>query len=120
RAQRLRTVFAQQFHHALTHVDAIATLTSPTVPHLFDLAPPSDHGAESRFGAQNRFRRIFSLVGAPAISLPCGFTGAGLPIGLQLIGRPHQDQTVLETANAYQHITDWHLRHPPVHSPEGM
>ncbi|MEU7004209.1 amidase, partial [Nonomuraea sp. NPDC046570] len=112
RAQRLRTVFAQQFHHALTHVDAIATLTSPTVPHRFDQLAPQAHGPHHKLAAHNRFTRLPNLLGAPAISLPCGFTSAGLPIGLQLIGRPHQDQTVLETANAYQHVTDWHLKSP--------
>lgn len=112
RAQRVRAVFAERFHRALAGVDVIATLTSPTVPHPFDQPAPEAHGPHRKLAAHNRFTRLPNLLGAPAISLPCGFTGAGLPIGLQLIGRPHRDQAVLETANAYQHITDWHLKSP--------
>ncbi|MEV7012105.1 amidase [Streptosporangium sp. NPDC051022] len=112
RAQRVRAVFAERFHHALAGVDVIATLTSPTVPHLFDQFAPEAHGPQRKLAAHNRFTRLPNLLGAPAISLPCGFTGAGLPIGLQLVGRPHRDQAVLEIANAYQHITDWHLKSP--------
>ena len=50
----------------------------------------------------------------PAISVPCGFSSEGLPIGLQLAGRPFDEETVLRAAHAYEQSTDWHTRRPPV------
>jgi aspartyl-tRNA(Asn)/glutamyl-tRNA(Gln) amidotransferase subunit A len=59
-----------------------------------------------------RFTRPFNLSGHPACSVPCGFTAAGLPIGMQLVGRPFDEATVLRAADAYQRLTDWHARRP--------
>ena len=56
----------------------------------------------------------FSLLGLPAISIPCGFTKAGLPIGLQLIGKPFDEANLLTVAHAYEQATDWHRRKPPL------
>jgi len=56
----------------------------------------------------------FNLTGQPALTLPCGFTNAGLPIGLQIVGRPFQDEVVLQVAYAYERATEWHKRRPPV------
>jgi len=55
-----------------------------------------------------------NLAGVPAISVPCGFTATGLPVGLQIIGRHFDEGTVLRTAHAYERSTDWHLRRPPL------
>lgn len=52
----------------------------------------------------------FDVSGLPAISVPCGFTAAGLPIGLQIVGGPFQESTVLALAHQYQQATDWHTR----------
>ena len=54
----------------------------------------------------------WSLAGLPALSVPCGFSGAGLPVGLQLAAAPLGEATVLRAGAAYQHVTDWHLREP--------
>ena len=56
----------------------------------------------------------FNLTGQPALTLPCGFTDAGLPIGLQIVGRPFQDEVVFRVAYAYERATEWHKRRPPV------
>ena len=56
--------------------------------------------------------RPFNITGQPAISIPCGFSSIGLPIGLQLVGRPFEDATVLRAAHAYEQATDWHQRRP--------
>jgi aspartyl-tRNA(Asn)/glutamyl-tRNA(Gln) amidotransferase subunit A len=53
-----------------------------------------------------------SMTGLPALSLPCGFTAAGLPIGLQLIARPLDEATMLRAAYAYEQATPWHERRP--------
>ena len=56
---------------------------------------------------------IEALAGLPAISLPCGHTAKGLPIGLQIAGRPGGDETVLKMAHAYEQNTPWHTKRPP-------
>ena len=55
-----------------------------------------------------------NLAGLPAIALPCGFSKAGLPIGLQLIGRAFEEETVLRAAHAYEQSTQWHLKRPVI------
>jgi aspartyl-tRNA(Asn)/glutamyl-tRNA(Gln) amidotransferase subunit A len=52
----------------------------------------------------------FNLAGLPAISLPCGFSAGGLPIGLQIAGKPFEESMILRIAHAYQQLTDWHHR----------
>ena len=54
----------------------------------------------------------FNIAGLPALSLPCGFTANGLPIGLQIVGRPFDEATILRAAHAYEQATDWHTRRP--------
>jgi len=56
----------------------------------------------------------FNFSGHPACAAPCGFTAGGLPIGLQIIGRPFDEATVLRAVDAYQRLTDWHTRRPTV------
>ena len=55
-----------------------------------------------------------SLAGCPALSVNCGFTEAGLPMGLQIIGRPFDDGTVLRAGHIYEQATPWHKRRPPI------
>ncbi|MGE3270486.1 MAG: amidase family protein, partial [Chloroflexota bacterium] len=57
---------------------------------------------------------LWNLAGLPAISVPCGFSADGLPIGMQVVGRPFDEPTVFKIADAYQQITDWHLQVPPI------
>jgi aspartyl-tRNA(Asn)/glutamyl-tRNA(Gln) amidotransferase subunit A len=59
-----------------------------------------------------RFTLPFNQTGYPAASVPCGFDGQGLPIGLQIAGRPWEETTVVRVAHAYQQSTDWHQRRP--------
>ncbi|MGQ9572902.1 MAG: amidase [Dehalococcoidia bacterium] len=61
-----------------------------------------------------RFNCLFNLTGQPAISVPCGFDSQGLPVGLQIVGRPFDEETVLRVAQAYEQATDWHRRRPPL------
>jgi aspartyl-tRNA(Asn)/glutamyl-tRNA(Gln) amidotransferase subunit A len=55
----------------------------------------------------------FNFTGFPAISIPCGFSKAGLPIGMQLVGRPFTESVLLRVAQQYQQESDWHQRLPP-------
>jgi aspartyl-tRNA(Asn)/glutamyl-tRNA(Gln) amidotransferase subunit A len=61
-----------------------------------------------------------NLTGQPSVSVPCGFTGTGLPIGMQLIGRPFEDYAVLRMAHTYEVATEWHLKRPPVAAARGQ
>lgn len=97
-------------------VDLLATPTIRTcLPTLaetdIDHGPP---GTEQKFNAVSINCRPFNYLGLPAVSLNCGFDPAGLPIGLQLAGRPFAEARVLKAADAYQRDTDWHKRRPPV------
>lgn len=97
-------------------VDLLATPTIPTcLPTLaatdIDHGPP---GSEQRFMAVSINTRPFNYLGLPAASAPCGFDPNGLPIGLQIAGRPFAEARVLKAVDAYQRDTDWHRRRPPV------
>jgi aspartyl-tRNA(Asn)/glutamyl-tRNA(Gln) amidotransferase subunit A len=102
-----------EFDDALQEVDAIV---APTVP-----VPAPPIGAEQveidgeRIGVRTALvgmNRPANFTGHPAISVPCGFTGEGLPIGLQLIGRSFDESTLLRIAFAYEQTHDWHVHHP--------
>ena len=113
RAQALRARVRQEVDAALARRDV---LLAPATP----IAAPALGQQEARLGdgpsdvrsALIRFTRPFNFSGHPAISLPCGFTPAGLPVGLQLVGRLFDEATVLRAADAYQLLTDWHTRRP--------
>jgi aspartyl-tRNA(Asn)/glutamyl-tRNA(Gln) amidotransferase subunit A len=97
-------------------VDVLLTPTIRTnLPTLeatdIDHGPP---GTEHRFMAVSANTRPFNYLGLPAVSLPCGFDANGLPIGLQIAGRPFAEARILRAADAYQRDTDWHRRRPPV------
>jgi aspartyl-tRNA(Asn)/glutamyl-tRNA(Gln) amidotransferase subunit A len=82
------------------------------------LITPTAPGAAFEFGERRlvylRNTAPWNLLGLPAVSIPCGFTAGGLPVGLQITGAAGRDYTVLALAQAYQKVTDWHRRHPPV------
>ena len=65
------------------------------------------------------FTAQWSLAGLPSCAVPCGFSAAGLPLSLQVVGRPFAESTVLRVADAYQRRTDWHRRVPECASPPG-
>ncbi len=56
--------------------------------------------------------KLFSLTGQPAVVTPCGFSSEGLPMGVQIAGRPFEDDFLLHVARTYERLTDWHLRNP--------
>ena len=79
-----------------------------------DHGPP---GTETKFLAVSANTRPFNYLGLPAVSVPCGFDPNGLPIGLQIAGRPFAEARMLKVADAYQRDTDFHARRPPVLEP---
>ena len=93
-------------------VDLVVTATMPVPPLTISelLADPDHLRAKEVLSSPNT--RPFNLLGLPAVSIPCGFTGKGLPIGMQIIGRRDDEATVLRLARAYEQATDWHNRRP--------
>ncbi len=112
KAQKLRTMFRNQVHEALERYDVLVTPTSSVAaqPIVEDPVRTSKEDAAPLNYLQTR---TFNMASAPAVSINCGFSNEGLPIGLQIGGRPGADQTVLNVAYAYEQATDWHNRRPP-------
>ncbi len=110
KASQVRTLIKRDFEEAFKVCDLILTPTSPTA--AFRL------GERMKDPLTMYLSDIFTiscnLAGIPGISLPCGFTSGGLPIGLQLLSRPLEEQTLLRAAYTYEQSTDWHKRRPDV------
>jgi aspartyl-tRNA(Asn)/glutamyl-tRNA(Gln) amidotransferase subunit A len=108
RAQKVRTLIRRDFLEAYKEVDAIVTPTSPT--------PAFKKGEKAADPLAMYLNDIYTigvnLAGLPGISLPCGFTRKGLPIGLQVIGQPFRETELLAIAASYEGRTDWHSRRP--------
>ena len=108
RAQKVRTLIRRDFTEAFSRVDAILTPTSPT--------PAFRLGEKVNDPLQMYLTDIFTisanLAGICGISLPCGFTQAGLPVGLQILGKPSGEATVLRIAHAFEQATPWHKQRP--------
>src|SRR5690349_21313150 len=106
-AQKVRTLVRRDFDAAFSRVDLIVAPTTPNVP--FKHGEKADPMA---MYLNDVFTIPADMAGVPAISVPCGFTASGLPIGLQLIGRALDEATVLRAARAYERATSWHTRRP--------
>lgn len=113
-AQRYRSLLRERVESLFEHVDVLVTPTLPfSAPPGGALEVEIEPGRpEQLLGAVNQFTGIASLTGLPALSVPCGFSGDGMPIGLQLVGRPDSERLLLGIAEAYQQVTDWHRRRP--------
>jgi aspartyl-tRNA(Asn)/glutamyl-tRNA(Gln) amidotransferase subunit A len=107
RAQKVRTLIRQDFLRAYQEVDALITPTSP-VP-AFRIGEKSDPLA---MYLCDIYTIGVNLAGLPGLSVPCGFTKSGLPIGLQLIGQPFREAEMLAIAHAYEQAHDWRHAHP--------
>jgi aspartyl-tRNA(Asn)/glutamyl-tRNA(Gln) amidotransferase subunit A len=89
-------------------VDVLIMPTVPGPPSLIE--PIADNAARDPERTRNTWP--FDVTGLPAISVPCGFSRSGLPIGLQIVGAPFAESTVLAVAYAYEQATEWHRRKP--------
>lgn len=108
RAQKVRTLIRRDFEAAFRQVDAIVAPTTPTP--AFKLGERIDDPLQMYLA--DVFTLSANLAGLPGMSIPCGFTAAGLPIGLQILGRPLDEATLFRIGAAYQRATDWHTRKP--------
>ena len=110
KAQKARTLVRQDFESALRRCDAIVAPTTPTT--AFRIEEMTEDPL--RMYLSDVFTVPANLAGLPALSLPCGFDRAGLPIGMQIIGRPFDEATVLRLGHAFEQATDWHRRKPRI------
>jgi aspartyl-tRNA(Asn)/glutamyl-tRNA(Gln) amidotransferase subunit A len=108
RAQKIRTLIRDDFLKAFEQVDLIASPTSPTP--AFRLGEKS--GDPLQMYLSDIYTISCNLAGICGLSLPCGFSEKGLPIGLQLLGQPFGEAQLLQAAHAYEQVTDWHLKKP--------
>jgi aspartyl-tRNA(Asn)/glutamyl-tRNA(Gln) amidotransferase subunit A len=113
KAQRLRSLIRQEMGAVLRRVDALVTPTVPVAaPRIGQTTVEVGPERVETMWALSRLTRPANLTGFPALSVPCGFTQGGLPIGLQLTGRPFAEATILQIAHAYEQETTWHQRRP--------
>lgn len=112
-ALRARDALTTAMRCALESVDLLVTPTTPIVAARIGQETIRYGGVEeSLLFAMIRCTAPFNATGLPALSLPCGFTRAGLPVGLQIAGRPFDEVTVLRAGYAYERATEWHARKP--------
>ena len=107
RAQQVRTLIRRDFTEAFEQVDIIAAPTAPTV--AFKIGEKTDDPLAMYL--EDVCTLPVNLAGMPGLVVPCGFSSE-LPVGLQLIGRPFGEATLLRAGDAYQRVTDWHTRRP--------
>lgn len=110
KAQKVRSLIVKDFHEAFDKsCDIIVSPTTPT--------PPFKLGENSNDPVTMYLNDIFTitvnLAGLPGLSMPCGFSEQGLPIGVQLIGKPWDEATLFQVASVYEGATEWHKRRPP-------
>jgi aspartyl-tRNA(Asn)/glutamyl-tRNA(Gln) amidotransferase subunit A len=111
RAQKVRTLIRQDFLKAFEQVDALVTPTTPTA--AFKIGEKSDDPLQMYLA--DIFTISANLVGICGVSVPCGFTRSPkLPIGLQILGKPFGEETILGIAHAYEQSTGWHRDKPPL------
>jgi len=110
KAQQVRALIKRDFDQAFEKCDAIITPTMPTSAFTI--------GEKTQDPLQMYLSDIYTisinLAGLPAISLPCGFDSAGLPLGLQIIGKPFDESTILRAAYNYEQGTEWHVAKPQI------
>jgi aspartyl-tRNA(Asn)/glutamyl-tRNA(Gln) amidotransferase subunit A len=109
KAQKVRTLIRRDFDAAFEKYDALVTPTSPTVP--FKIGEKADNPVQMYLS--DVCTLPINIAGVPAISIPAGFAN-GLPVGMQIIGKPFSEPTIFKISYAYQQVTDWHKRKPAV------
>jgi aspartyl-tRNA(Asn)/glutamyl-tRNA(Gln) amidotransferase subunit A len=107
-AQRVRSLIKREALAALSKADVLVT------PTMLNVAPTFEGFDPDSLRRAPTFTGIWNLTGLPAASVCCGLSTAGLPIGMQIIGKPFDEPMVLRVGDAYQRLTDWHTRTPEV------
>ena len=107
-AHRFRSYFKKAVARVMESLDVLITPTSiGPAPKRADMSPALQLATPG-------FTPHWNLTGLPAMATPCGFSSNGLPLSMQIIGKPFSEQTVFQVGDAYQRLTDWHLQVPPI------
>jgi aspartyl-tRNA(Asn)/glutamyl-tRNA(Gln) amidotransferase subunit A len=108
KAQKVRRLIKEDYDKAFAQVDIIATPTAPNP--AFRFGEKTDDPLTMYL--EDIFTISINIAGVPALSVPCGLSKGELPIGLQLIGKPFDEATLLRAAWAYEQATEWHKHKP--------
>ncbi len=115
RAQRARRKFAEMMAEATKAIDALLTPSVPVeTPTIADCTPPLGKAVAPDGASIPLFTSVFDVTGQPSHSVNCGFDGNGMPIGLMITGAPFDEATVLRIGHAYEELSGWHEKRPPV------
>ncbi|MFI5397333.1 MAG: Asp-tRNA(Asn)/Glu-tRNA(Gln) amidotransferase subunit GatA [Candidatus Binatia bacterium] len=106
KAQKVRTLIRRDFEQVFATQDVIVTPTAPTT--AFRIGEKTSDPLQMYLS--DIFTISINLAGLPGLSLPCGFDRNGLPIGLQIVGRPFEEEKVFQAAHAYEQATEWHVK----------
>ncbi|MCZ2110581.1 MAG: hypothetical protein LC118_13615, partial [Dehalococcoidia bacterium] len=110
---RLKYVVTEGLRRVLETVDVLVTPTSMRTAPIIGEEPVLVDGMQIAVGgALASLTMPFNVSGLPALAMPCGFDSQGLPVSLQIVGRPFDESTVIRTAWAYEQATGWHRRRP--------
>jgi aspartyl-tRNA(Asn)/glutamyl-tRNA(Gln) amidotransferase subunit A len=107
-ANRFRAYFKKAVASVMADLDVLITPTSTTAAER-----TADLDMSKRMVGVS-FMGQWNLIGLPALAVPCGFSTSGLPLSMQIVGKPFEEATVLRVGDAYQRAADWHLRVPPI------
>ncbi len=110
KAQKVRTLIKRDFDAAFKRCDVIVTPTAPTT--AFKLGEKTQDPLQMYLS--DIYTISINLAGLPAISLPCGFDSEGMPVGLQIIGKPFDESTIFRVAYNYEQATEWHKQRPRI------
>ena len=110
KAQAVRTLIQRDFDQVFQDVDLLVTPVMPTT--AFQLGEKIEDPLQMYLS--DLYTISASLAGIPAIALPCGLSRKGLPIGMQILGRPFEEDVVLRAARAYELATEWHNKRPVI------
>lgn len=114
RAQQARALIAREVQAAFERIDVLVLPVTPATPgggaYAFEGTDPKVRKGSFSHGAA--YTAPFNLTGSPAVSMPCGFTADGMPIGVQLVARPFDEEALIAVGHRYQSLTHWHSRRP--------
>jgi aspartyl-tRNA(Asn)/glutamyl-tRNA(Gln) amidotransferase subunit A len=115
-ALRLRARLAREFNEdVFAEVDLLVLPAIPEpAPTLADATAGEGEAIAERMGRFSRLTRPWNGLGLPVLAMPGGFAASGLPLGIQIVGRPFDEAAVLRAGHAYERATDWHRRRPPL------
>ena len=114
KAQRARHLFVDKTRELMKTVDVLVGPMIPSgAPKIGQTEVDLGDEKQGIIPTFTQYSRAFNINGFPAMTVPCGFTDFNMPIGLQIAGRPWEEQTVLKVGHAFERATDWHIKRPP-------